>query len=153
MASSASKLQLVLRRPRLFAITVIVNWVTTGEWRVSNSICWPSAQWMHSHPRPRQRTNVVSLLCRHLEIPTNNHLSTVIAKWLATACRLINIVEDKGLLEGQRSAWKNSYCIPRRHGFIAFEGQNTKFVGSWAGIRTDKNSVIHRLLLLNPYIL
>lgn len=34
-----------------------------------------------------------------MDISTSNRLTTAIAKWVATACRPVNIVEDEGLLE------------------------------------------------------
>lgn len=53
-----------------------------------------------SPPSSRQRQTTLDIFQRRrLDNSTTNKLSTVIAKWVATACRLINIVEDEGLLE------------------------------------------------------
>lgn len=71
-------------------------------------------------PRQKQTTLESSLQKRRLDKSTNNQLSTAIAKWVATACRPINIVEDEGLLDIIRIASNDStYKLPSRGTTVA----------------------------------
>lgn len=65
-------------------------------------------------PRLRQ-TTLDSLSRRQLDNSTSRKLSTAVAKWVATACRPINIVEDEGLREIIRIASNDcTYELPSR---------------------------------------
>lgn len=44
-----------------------------------------------------------------MDSSTSSKLSLAIAKWVATACRPINVVEDEGLLEMIRIASQRQY--------------------------------------------
>nr|XP_054591163.1 E3 SUMO-protein ligase ZBED1-like [Nothobranchius furzeri] len=68
-----------------------------------------------SPPPHRKQTTLESFQQRRLDNSTSCKLSTAIAKWVATACRLINIVEDEGLLDVIRIASSDStYELPSR---------------------------------------
>lgn len=66
-------------------------------------------------PRQRQTTMDQSLQRRSMDKSTTNRLTSTIAKWVATACRPVNVVEDEGLLEIIRIASNDStYELPSR---------------------------------------
>ncbi|KAL3983475.1 transcription elongation factor SPT4 [Sarotherodon galilaeus] len=66
-------------------------------------------------PSCQRQTTLDSFQRRRLDNSTTNKLSTAIAKWVATTCRLINIVEDEELLEIIRIASNDcKYELPSR---------------------------------------
>lgn len=67
-------------------------------------------------PPPRQnQATMESYRQRHMDSTTKNKLTTAIAKWIATSCRPINIVEDEGLTEIIRIASNDyTYDAPSR---------------------------------------
>ncbi|KAL4008846.1 hypothetical protein ACER0C_002698 [Sarotherodon galilaeus] len=66
-------------------------------------------------PSRQKQTMLDSFQRRRLDNSTTNKLSTAIAKWVATAWRPINIVEDEGLLEIIRIASNDcTYELPSR---------------------------------------
>nr|XP_055040804.1 E3 SUMO-protein ligase ZBED1-like [Misgurnus anguillicaudatus] len=69
-----------------------------------------------STPPPRQtQTTLTSLQRRPMDNSTRNKVTTAIAKWVATACRPVNVVEDEGLLEIIHIASNNyTYELPSR---------------------------------------
>lgn len=68
-----------------------------------------------SHPPRQRQTTLDSFQQRRMDNSTSNILTTAIAKWVATACRPVNVVEDEGLLEIIRIASNNStYELPSR---------------------------------------
>ncbi len=79
-------------------------WITLSYHRSTLSLKYhlmakhtADAESSHS-PRQRQ-TTLDSFQQRWTDSSTNKRLTTAIAKWVATACRPVNVVEDVGLLE------------------------------------------------------
>lgn len=66
-------------------------------------------------PPPRVKQTTLGVARRPLDASTTRQLSTAVAKWVATACRPINVVEDEGLRDIIRIASGDcTYELPCR---------------------------------------
>ncbi|XP_059190842.1 E3 SUMO-protein ligase ZBED1-like [Centropristis striata] len=69
-----------------------------------------------SSPPPRHsQATIDGFRQKHLDTTTKNKLTAAIAKWVATACRPVNVVEDEGLVDIIRIASNDwTYELPSR---------------------------------------
>ena len=88
-------------RPKLFAF--IVTWIELPSEYIESHLplVWQAHSGCREPPAPpcKRHAMLEGLPRRRLDNPTSNQLSKALTKWVATACNLINIVEDKGLFE------------------------------------------------------
>lgn len=83
-----------LTRPKLSVCIVSVNWAIIVAHPVWNTTWWPNT------PPPHQnQATMDGFRQRYMDTATKNKLTAAISKWVATACRPVNIVEDEGLTE------------------------------------------------------
>lgn len=108
-----------LTKQRLFAVIVRLSC-----YHHSTSSLKYHMQAKHTFGRSLSSSNVWPATLNNvrrqtMDQPASNKLTVAIAKWIATACRPINIVEDEGLYNIIRITSKDlSYKLPSRSAII-----------------------------------